>query len=64
VPRFLIMDELHIQITTPLTSSEKDRAAIRRRLISKQFRRQVVHAVRALFASTPTATTVRVRLVR
>jgi hypothetical protein len=63
MPRFIVMDELHIQVSVPVRATADIRPLIRRRLKSQPFRRQVVASIRALFADLPPTAIIRVRLV-
>jgi hypothetical protein len=64
MPRYILMDELHVQVRARPDLAAADRAALRRLLGGRPFRRQVLGAVRALFAGRPFGPAVRVRLAR
>jgi hypothetical protein len=53
MPRYILMDELHVQVRARPDLAAPDRADLRRLLAGRPFRRRLVRAVRALFAGRP-----------
>lgn len=62
--RFVLLDEIQIEVLVPTALSGRKLTAVRRALNASEFLRRMRRAVRPLFAAHPALAAVRVRVTR
>ncbi len=64
MPRYILLDELHLTVSVPQGLPESTTATIRRHLNSRSFNSALRQAIRSVFQHHPQLRTARVRVTR